>query len=588
MHAEAAERMLITQLAERLATSGHGQRGALVSQAAERLGCSPQSIYNRLRGIGMHSNRKLRSDKGDSKVTRDEVFMVAAIMASSRRANDKLLLATQDAIDIALANGKLSVPVSSERILRLMRLYGCHPTQVAQADPHVTMRSLHPNHVWQLDASICVLYRLRNGRAGVMDQRKFNARKPRDLAKIMNERVLRYAVTDHTSGALYAKYYLAAGEDQFTLFEFLMDAFHAREDGQMFGAPWMMVWDAGSANQAHAIGNLLDGLAIDHWAHLPGNPRAKGQVEGVHNIIERKFEGRLSMVTIDTLEQLNAHLDTWLTKFNGQDIHSRHGHTRWGQWQTIRTEQLRICPSSDVCRDLMFAKPLRRKVTGNLVISYTCKGYEPAQYSIAHIPGVRVGEEVVVTVNPYHLPHVFVIAEDAEGKKRYHECTPIAKDLSGFAIDSPVFGESYRAPRDTDVDTARKEVNDLAYGERETLKAKDAKYKGRVAFNGEIDPFKDVREKAAQTPRFMQRKGTALDVPLPTQIELRPLTHVEALMELHARLNRALAPSEAAQVRAWYPDGIPDAELDALQARLENGPDTQSFPEARPRLVAIK
>lgn len=589
MTTDVAQTMYLARLSERLQAAGHGMRGELLAEASTWLGCSVQTVYARLKDTGLvRSGRKLRSDKGDSLVSRDEVIAVAGLMAATWRANGKELLSVGDAIDMAVANGLLHTRISDERMLRLMRIHGCHPTQLQQASPHVTMRSLHPNHVWQLDASICVLYRLKNGRTSVMDQRKFNARKPRDLAAILNERILRYAVTDHASGAVYARYYQASGEDQHTLFDFLMAAFTARADNQMHGVPWLLVWDAGSANQAHAIQTLLTSLAIRHWAHVPGNPRAKGQVECTHNVIERKFEGRLAFVRTESVEQLNGRLDLWLTDFNGNAKHSRHGHSRWGVWQTIKQEQLRLAPAIELCRELLYSKPVERKVSGNLTISYTCKGHEPAQYSVAAVAGVRAGEQVTVMVNPYRAPNIFVVGVDDQGATRYTECLPEALDTFGFPMASPIFGESYKSMADTDIDTTRKEVFQAAYGESDRNDAATARAKGRVAFDGKVDPFKDVAERAAKVPSFMQRRGTALDLPLTAQVDLKPLSHVQALMELNARLDRPMLPAEAAFVRSAYPEGVPETELDALQARIETLGQPDPIPAAPLRLVAVK
>lgn len=572
-------------IARELTAAGHGERGTIIERAAAFLNLSRQTLYAKLRTVGWTSGRKLRTDKGDSEVSESEVLAVAAVMRSSRRANGKTLLPVPDAIDIALANELLSTRVTPTTMLRLMRQYHCHPAQLAQPEPHVDLRSLHPNQVWQLDASVCVLYRLRNGRVNVMDHRKFNERKPRDLAAIINERVLRYAVTDHTSGALYARYYEAAGEDQLTLFEFLMAAFNRRPEGLMHGVPSMLVWDAGSANMAHGIQNLLTSLAVRHWTHLPGNPRAKGQVEGIHNVIERKFEGRLSFVRIDCINVLNAHLDTWLRDFNGNAIHSRHGSTRWGMWQTIREDQLRLCPPLAICRDLMIAKPQPRTVAGNLTISFKYRGYAAGQYYVGDIETLRVGDVVSVTVNPYRAPNIFIVTKDDAGATRYHECQPVAEDRFGFAVDGPVIGERYNAQPDTDADSARKEINALAFGERETLAADNAKVKGRLAFNGAIDPFKDIEQRAAKVPDFMKRRGTELHVPNPAHVELLPLSHVEALFELRAKLGRPLERHECALVAQRYPDGVPHEALDELHALILN-PTTEDQP--RTRLVAVK
>lgn len=591
MHAgELAQMQLLQQTAERLRAAPHGGRRAIVDEAAAALGVSPQTLYQRLRQVGYSSGRKLRADRGDSRVSVEAVRDVAAILQASRRSTGKSLLPLTVAIDVALANGLLTDHVSATTMLRIMRREGCHPAQLAMPNPYTSMRSLHPNHVWQLDASICVLYYLKNGRARVIDERTLNARKPRDLARISNLRVIRWALTDHYSGDVIARYYHAAGEDQQSLFAFLMHAMQPQPGRVMHGVPWMLVWDAGSANQSHGIKNLLDQLAVRHWAHTPGNPRAKGQIESTHNLIERKFEGLLTFARIDSIEQLNAELDTWLRTFNGVEKMRRHGHTRDGLWQTISEDQLRLAPDVDTCRVMMHTKPAPRTVAGNLTISYAPRGYGSAYYSVAQVPNVRVGDKLMVVTSAYQAPAIYVIGADENGSTRYYECTPVEQNAAGFFADAPVYGENYAAPADTDVDTARKDANERAYGKRDTLDTIAAKAKGAIAFDGQIDPFKHAREQAAQAPTYMQRKGTELHLANPAYVELKPLDHVQVMQDLRARLGRGMARHETEAVRTWFPDGVPPEEMDALVERIQQLSAAGAPPASTqaPRLVAVR
>jgi transposase InsO family protein len=588
---EIAELDLLRGVADRLHKAAHGSREAVVLDACRMLGCKRGALYTKLRKVGWCSGRALRADKGDCRVTEAEVRAVSAIMMASRRMTGKILLPVCDAIDIALANSKLTERVAPSTMLRLMRKFDCHPTQLQRPTSHVGMASLHPNHVWQLDASVCVLYRLKNGRTKVLDERTFNARKPADLAKILNERLLRYAITDHTTGVVIARYYVAAGEDQRTLFDFLMWAFHPQTGRVMHGVPWMLVWDAGSANQSHAIRNLLTALGIRHWAHVPGNSRAKGQVERMHDIVERKFEGRLSFLNVESVEQLNAELDVFLISFNGVAKLTRgtHQHVRNALWQTIRPEQLRLCPPVETCAVLMHSKPELRTVTGNLTITFKPRNSVRHTYSVADVPAVRSGEQVAVAINPYCSPAIFVIAQDESGSTRYFECEPLEINEAGFIHGSPVFGESYAAHADSDVDIARKQANLAAYGERDGGDALAAKAKGRVAFAGQIDPFKDLREKAAATPHFMRRGGTDLDLPNPMHVEPRHHSMVDLLFALRRRLGDRFGARESEAVQVWHPDGLPDDQLETLFERLEQLDAAGTPPAtAAPRLVAVR
>jgi hypothetical protein len=431
------------------------------------------------------------------------------------------------------------------------------------------MRSLHPNHVHQFDVSVCVLYYLDKGGLATKDKKQFYKNKPENESKAKKLRLLRYLITDHYSGTFYLEYFQAPGENQPTLFDFLMRAWSERNhpSDPFHGVPEIMVWDAGSANQSHMIRNLLDQLQVDHRVHTPGQPRGKGQVERIHDLVERGFEGRLSLMKVESLEDLNAAAHKWMRHCNATKVHTRSGTTRYGLWQTIKPEQLRLCPPRELCEQLLRAKPEPRQVRGDLTISYTIKGYDRATYSVADVPGVRVGETVTVSVNPYRAPSVFVSLE--EGGEQF-ECQPMERDAAGFYQDAPVFGRSYASKPDTDVDTNRKSMDKAAYGVETQQEVDKARAKRQTAFNGEIDPIGYLD--AAQLPAYMDRPGTPLDIAKAAPVSLAPMTLIEALKALRGRLNRPLTAEESDRVRARYPDGVPEEQLDELVAWLSGGP----------------
>lgn len=565
------EQHYLEGVAEKLAKAPRGNRGDLVRRAAAFLQCSQDRVYRGLKAIGWTSGRKRRSDNGNSLVSVDEAKKVSNIIVESRRANGKRLLSAETALEIAIENGLVSVSASPATYLRVMRENGCHPDQLVKPTPHTEMRSLHPNHVWQFDVSVCVLYYLDKGGLAVMDKKRFYKNKPDNVARVSKKRVLRYLVTDHFSGAFYVHYYMAAGEDQETLFHFLMEAFPERshQNDPFHGVPYLMVWDAGSANQSFLIKNLLDRLSVKHWAHTPGQPRSKGQVEKTHDIIERDFEGRLYMMDIQSIDELNHKAHAWMRHYNGTKRHTRTRTTRYGLWQTIRPEQLRICPPVELCEQLLRTKPEERQVKGNLMISYTVKGFEAATYSVAHVPGVRVGEMVNVCVNPYQAPNVYVIGEDEEGNEVLHECTPIERNGAGFPVDAPVFGESYSSKPDTDTDRHRKQMAKEVYGAETQEEVDKARVRRTPAFGGKVDPIGYLEEQVL--PAYMKRPGTQLDVPHTANMELKPLSHVEALKRLRARLGRNLEKAESELVRDTFPDGVPEEALDTLLILLGSG-----------------
>ena len=98
--------------------------------------------------------------------------------------------------------------------MRALREYRLHPDQLLQPAPVNRMKSEHPNHCWQIDPSLCVLYYLpRHGDDSglrVMKQEEFYKNKPKNVERIENDRVWRYTGTDPASGPIIVRYYFRA------------------------------------------------------------------------------------------------------------------------------------------------------------------------------------------------------------------------------------------------------------------------------------------------------------------------------------------------------------------------------------------
>ncbi|MEJ1341197.1 MAG: transposase [Candidatus Sedimenticola sp. (ex Thyasira tokunagai)] len=554
-------------LATRLLSAGRGKKGQLIEEAASFLKTSRDGIYKGLRSVGWESGRKRRTDRGNSRADEGVAAFVSNIMLESTRANGKRLLSATDALEIAQAHG-VDINVSTSTLLREMKRHGCHPDQIAKPPPHTTLRSLHPNHVFEVDPSVCVLFYLDDGGLAVMDEKRFYKNKPENIAKISKKRVLRYVLTDHYTGTIFVKYYLVSGENQETLFDFLMDAFSKREHSQdpFHGVPLYLIWDAGSANQSYLIKNLLVRLLVKVVTHGVGAPRVKGQVECANNLIERGFEGRLSLMQVRHIDHLNECAHIWMRNYNANRIHRRHGQSRYGLWQTIREEQLRICPPRELCSELLRTKPESRQVKGNLVVSYTVPGYGSKTYSVEKVPGVRVGESVNVCVNPYKAPNIFVITEDADGNEILHECVPEILDAAGFPIDAPVIGESFKSAPDTDTDKHRKSMAKAAYDADTQQEVDQARKERKPAFGGRIDPISYLEEETVA--HFMARPGIELDIPGRMEVVVKPLTVIEACKQLRVLLKRDITQEENQQIREWYPQGVQEEEIPALLISL--------------------
>ena len=462
-------------------------RGELVADASQLLNCSKATVYRYLKNLGWASGRKVRADCGDISVSKDLALKVAGLVKTATRANGKQTMPITVACEILEHNGEgavnqetgeVTMPCAAT-VARAMRLHGCHPKQLANGTPSQALRSLHPNHVWQIDASLCVMYYLPKGNMGVMDERKYYKNKPDNLAKIEKQRVWRIVITDHFSGCIFARYFLGA-EDAAAIIDTLIECIiKSSNNDPMHGVPAMLISDKGAGNTGALVGNFLKRLKVQHITHEVGNPRAKGQVEQAQNLIETQFEGRLRFLNIQNLEGLNTALDKWREHFNATAIHGRHKLSRNAAWLMITDEQLRIAPSVELLRELVTTLPVAVKVQPNLIIRHTIKGFTPQKYDVRYLDGIMIGQFVQVVINPYRAPAVDVIVTDSKGVEHIYTVEPIGLDRAGFDITAPVIGQEYKALPDTVTDTNLKIIQQQAYGAA-TMEAVDLAIKQKA------------------------------------------------------------------------------------------------------------
>lgn len=568
----------LVQLRQAVAQAPHGPIGPLYQAACAELGVSLPTLYRHLSKVTVKTQRKTRSDSGEVSLCREEAALISALLMSSHRKTGKRLMSIGQAVEILRANGEVRAdyldastgelrPLSDSAIARALRSHSLHPDQINRATPSVELKSLHPNHVWQIDASLCVLYYLNARTAAesglqVMDHHKFYKNKPGNLKRIEADRVWSYETTDHNSGAIAVNYVMGA-ESGTNLADSFMAAIQKREGDPMHGVPFILMMDMGSANTSGLFGNLARRLQVKLIAHAPGNARATGQVEKARDLIETSFESGLRLRPVQDLAELNAQAQRWARWFNGNRIHSRHGKTRFEQWLTIAAEQLRIAPPLEVCRELLNHTPELRKVNTTLTITF--KG---ADYDVQHVPGVMVGEKLAVAINPYQLDSVTVVDTAADGSELLHTAPLVARNADGFREDGNTIGEEWGRPADTQLDTNRKEVERLIWGAETDLQAAAARKSKAIPFGGRIDPGKVIDQAPQRT--FLEKRGGELMVQATTATTVMParlLTHFEAARAL-AQLGVVMSGELVATLKSLHPEGVPEDALPALQARL--------------------
>ncbi len=567
---------LLMEITQATRALPRGAKTDYIRAQAERIGVSYATLYRKLAAFGATCGRKQRADAGRIMVSREDAQLVSTVLMESMRRNNKRLMSIHQAMEILVANGRIAAGnvdtetgeltrTSASTMARALKHYKLHPDQLLQPAPVTELASLHPNHVWALDASLCVLYYLRrevdrNVGLQVMDAAEFYKNKPRNVAKIESDRVWRYVFSDHTSGAFYLEYVLGAESGQ-NLTHCFVNAIQ-EGSGVMHGVPWMVMMDPGSANTGAVFKNLCRALSIEMIVNSVGNARSKGQVEKTHDIVERNFESGLKFRAVHTLDELNAQAWRWMRVFNAQAVHSRTGRSRYAVWMEIEQAQLRKAPPVEVCRELANTAPQTRKVTSRLTVSFNNDDYD-----VSGVPGLIVGDTVSFVRNPWRPDTVQVLWTNADGREVYHVAEKVQRDDYGFPVNAPVIGEGYKRHADTEAQHNAKANELLAMGVQTLSEAEDKRRGRALAFDGQLDPYKPVSD--AVLPTYLPKRGTQLNVPTPVQVDAKPYSHIEAMRWAVGRIGQPLTPEQNALVRAAWPDGVPEGELETMLARLQ-------------------
>lgn len=562
----------LSQIAAGAALAGHGAKGQLYAAACAQTGMSRATLLRKIKEVTVSSPRKRRADAGKTTLSLDQAQRLSAVLMEGYRANAKKIMSIPLALRrlraddsgfataLDTATGELR-PLSDGTCSRALYAYGLHPEQLTRAAPAQPQKSDHPNDVWQIDASISTLFYVPlEGALQDMDPAVFYKNKPGNFEKIKRQRLTRYVLTDHCSGAIFV-YYVPGGESIANMAEAFLAAIQQRPDQQMYGVPFRLGMDPGSAGAAGAFKNLLRRLLVEPVVNEVGNARAKGQVENAHNLVECDFESGFKLTAVPSIDWINAKAAGWMRWYNSTRLHSRHGKSRYAKWMEITQAQLRIAPAPELCRELLTHEPETRKVNQFLQVSFAGR-----EYSVANVPNVMVGEKLLVTHNPYAAGAAYVLTHDTTGAEQLIEIAEATRDAHGFFDSAARIGREHKRPADTVLETNRKAVERYAMGADTDEQAAAARKAKQLPFGGALDPYKhhDDLPDVAQLPRRgHQLQAAASTVTAPARL----LSAFEASAEL-SRLGVVMTREIAGYMREHYADGVPEDQLQALQERF--------------------
>lgn len=577
----------VRQTARRLAAAEHGGATAIAQDAAQFLGVSVQTLYRHLKTVaGWTSGRKARCDKGSTSVSAEALIAMGAAQREAVRENGKQTLFTTTARGMLEQNG-VAFGVSNGHLNRLMRDRRLNVAAQRVADPVQALRAPYPNHTHQIDPSLCLVYYLK-GRQYIIRDDEFYKNKLDKIAQV-KFKVYRYVAYDKASAAIVPWYTEAAGEDQHSLFKFLMFTWGQQTGRPLHGVPQYLLWDKGSANQATAIKSLLDALGVIHLTHEAGNARAKGGVENANNIVETQFESRLKFQPVDNVEQLNVASFAWANAYNanlipGQDTRLRRlgleaPLSRYDLWQRITVDQLRVLPPVEVCQAFMRSKEEERQVKPDLSITFRHPtAGRTLPYSLRGFDGVNVGDKVLVRGLVYGDHAVQVQVERFDGEPLLYRCEPLAEfDSFGQRADAAEIGAEFKRTAKTNAEQAATDMDAAAYPGLSADEVKAARSKRVTPFEGQLNAHGYLQD--VQLPAYLPRKGSEIETPAhaaPAGPEM--LDSITAMLLIVKGIGRHLTAEENAFLTKRYESGVPEDQVATLIAQFSGAAEMEQQP----------
>ncbi|WP_422099119.1 integrase [Variovorax sp.] len=560
-----------------------GHKSEVYEAAAAELRMSVATVIRKIKEVSLISvtTRRRRCDAGTSALSREEAMCISATLMEHMRKNNKRLLSVNAAVEDLRANGLIRAErvddngeifqLSTAAIMRALRMYMLHPDQLLAAGPAVRQASLHPNHVWQIDASRSILFYLpakgTDKGLRMMDHREFYANKPSNIVRVLQDSLWRYVVTEHTSGTIFA-WYVVGGETGGNLAETFIQAMHKREGNPFHGVPKLVMLDPGGANTSPPFLNLCKALQVRVIINRPKNPRAKGQVEKAQDIVERSLESRFKLLQLETLEQINALALKWALWFNSTQTHSRHGLTRFDAFMRILPEQLLIAPGIELCRELAVSAPQERLVNDFLEVEFMGQTFD-----VSKVPNVLVGQKLQIVRNAWRQDSAQAVVAGEDGREVFHVLPVKARTEAGFYEGAAIIGDTFAQHADTPAQRHRKAVEMLATGtttvtDAEAARKAQAKGKGPAFLDGRFDPLKRMED--AVLPSYLPRAGTPLAVanPVANVEQLDAVDTLVALGRIAKAVGRNISREENRFIKARWPDAMPAEQVGVLIAQF--------------------
>jgi hypothetical protein len=178
-------------------------------------------------------------------------------------------------------------------------------------------------------------------------------------------------------------------------------------------------------------------------------------------------------------------------------------------------------------------------------------------YDVSQILNVMIGEKLPVTYSPYMQGHACIVTLDTEGNEALTLVPEVQFNEAGFPVTANVFGEEYRRPADTILQTNSKLIERMAMGAETDEEAAASRRAKKPALGGTVRPLAQARETVLPTP--LPKRGTELGVRTSTAAmqgqAQATLTVPEAVRSIKDRLGESAPADLYSQIKGAFPGG---------------------------------
>lgn len=496
--------------AEIIECMGRCRTRAERSSEADRLSAHFKVGKDRIYAVtkAVRPARKMRSDKGKRivDIRQDEALRLVAGWVLEYD------VSPAEAINMARDRG-LEVPIEFPTLTRYLREAGLDKKARRNATtPHRRFEASAPGEMFQFDISGLKSRWLDQKTRRIISVSSLEVSKNHENTNNDRVRVWRFALIDDFSRRCFIRYVGVAKPNSSHVVDFLLQAYSELGVPQTLYTDNDAIIKFGRNARTTEILNkvLLDQGGYQNTFHLPGNSRATGKVERLHQTVEQceKFIGPYIAERGQlTLEALNDQFARGVMHKLNNSVHSETGQKPIERWENTLSVIRRLDYAS--LRSAFMADEHEVKLKGDLTFRLKGKTYQLPQSEIYPFANWTTRSEKLRIIFPDDQPFFTVVGFDG---LEYD----VPKDLY-----KPDTAGEYRSTAQTDAETLRKELKQVA--------KEDAKRVRTVAGEGRVaEPIRffdeSVNDQPAAMPSNIARfpKPETVAVPLERLAEAAP------------------------------------------------------------------